>query len=218
MGQVTLTSLQQSIFHEFARHESLKRKFYLTGGTALSGFYLHHRESEDLDFFSENDFDNQLADKFIDKISRLLKLKANFTQIEDTRIYELLKGNNLKVKVDFNFYPYKRLKKGIRIDGVEIDSLLDIATNKLQTMVSRTEVKDFVDLYFLLQKFTFWDLLQAVKKKFNLEEDVVLLGSNFLKVEQFDVLPKMSVPLTLKELQDFYKAQTKKIGMSVVED
>lgn len=216
MGQVTLTFLQQFIFHEFANDESIKRKFYLTGGTALSGFYLHHRESEDLDFFSENDFDNQLADKFIDKISHFLKLKPNFTQIENTRIYELLKGNNLKIKIDFNFYPYKRLKKGIIVEGVEIDSLFDIATNKLQTIVSRTEVKDFVDLYFLLQKFTFWDLLHAVKKKFNLEEDIVLLGSNFLKVEQFDVLPKMSVSLKLKELQDFYKAQAKKIGMSVV--
>lgn len=26
-------------------------EFYLTGGAALSGFYLHHRQSQDLDFF-----------------------------------------------------------------------------------------------------------------------------------------------------------------------
>ncbi|MEW5692252.1 MAG: nucleotidyl transferase AbiEii/AbiGii toxin family protein [Candidatus Hydrogenedentota bacterium] len=31
------------------------QKFYLTGGTALSEFYLKHRISEDLDFFCENE-------------------------------------------------------------------------------------------------------------------------------------------------------------------
>ncbi len=32
---------------------SLKAPFYLTGGTALSAFYLRHRLSEDLDFFTD---------------------------------------------------------------------------------------------------------------------------------------------------------------------
>lgn len=216
MGKVTLTSLQQVIFEEFAKHKSLREQFYFTGGTALSAFYLHHRESEDLDFFSENDFVNQLTDQFINQISKTINTKPRFTQISDTRIYELLQNDKMQIKIDFNYYPYKRLKKGIVLQGVKIDSLFDIATNKLQTIISRTQVKDFVDLYFLLNKFTFWDLVHAVKQKFKLDEDLVLLGSNFLKVEQFDVLPKMLVPLELKTLQDFYRDQAKKLGMRVV--
>ena len=43
------------------------------------------------------------------------------------------------------------------MDNLEIDSLLDIAVNKILTLSSRAEVKDFVDLYFLLQKFSLWD-------------------------------------------------------------
>lgn len=129
LDKPTFTYIQKLIFDEFSKNKSLRKQFYFTGGTALSAFYLHHRESEDLDFFSE---------------------------------------------------------------------------------------RDFVDLFFLLKEFTFWDLVHAVKQKFNLDEDIVLLGSNFLKVEQFDVLPKMLIPLTLKKLQDFFKEQAKKIGMRVV--
>lgn len=217
LDQPTLTSIQKLIFDEFSKDKSLGKQFYFTGGTALSAFYLHHRESEDLDFFSESDLVNQLTDQFINQISKAIDTEPRFTQIENTRMYELLKDGKLQIKIDFNYYPYQRLKKGITFQSVEIDSLFDIATNKLQTIISRTQVKDFVDLFFLLKEFTFWDLVHAVKQKFNLDEDLVLLGSNFLKVEQFDVLPKMLIPLTLKELQDFFKEQAKKIANRVIE-
>lgn len=224
MGKVTkissdtpgFTSVQRLVFNEFSKNKTLRKKFYFTGGTALAAFYLNHRESEDLDFFSESNFENPLTDKFIDHIASILKSNVRLTQINDTRIYELSEGKKLIIKIDFNFYPYNRLKKGLKFQGVDIDSLLDIAINKLQTIVSRTQVKDFVDLYFLLQKFSFWDLLYGVKKKFRLDDDLVLLSSNFLKVEEFDTLPKMLVPLTLKQLKDFYREMAKKIGMRVV--
>lgn len=215
LDKPTFTSIQKLIFDEFSKDKSLRKQFYFTGGTALAAFYLHHRESEDLDFFSESDFVNQITDQFTNQISKTINTEPRFTQIEDTRMYELLKDGKLHIKIDFNYYPYHRLKQGITFQDVEIDSLFDIATNKLQTIISRTQVKDFVDLFFLLKEFTFWDLVHAVKQKFNLDEDLVLLGSNFLKVEQFDVLPKMLIPLTLKELQDFFKEQAKKIAKRV---
>jgi predicted nucleotidyltransferase component of viral defense system len=34
--------------------KTLDLPFYLTGGTALGRFYLNHRYSEDLDFFTDN--------------------------------------------------------------------------------------------------------------------------------------------------------------------
>lgn len=38
-----------SLFSTIPEHDS----FYLTGRTALLAFYLHHRKSRDLDFFSD---------------------------------------------------------------------------------------------------------------------------------------------------------------------
>lgn len=172
---LTFTPLQRFILDEFANNPRLIKQFYFTGGTALSGIFLHHRESEDLDFFTENDFENS---------------------------------------VDFAIYPYKRLGKGQIIGKVRVDSLKDIAVNKLQTVTSRTEIKDFVDLFFLLKKFTIWDLIYGVKYKFNLELDLVWLGADFLKAEKFEYLPKMLKPLDLSDLKSFYKALAKKLGKS----
>lgn len=216
LTDLTLTPLQRFIFDEFSKDKRLIKQFYFTGGTALSGAYLQHRESEDLDFFSETDFDKDMADKFIQKVSGIQGLQIKLTQRERTRIYELVKSNKVQIKIDFAYYPYKRLKKSLNIHGVKVDSLFDIATNKLQTVTNRTEVKDFVDLYFLLKKFTLWDLMYAVKEKFKLELDLIWLGSDFLKMTKFEDLPKMLVPLNLKDLQDFYKEKAKELGMSVV--
>jgi predicted nucleotidyltransferase component of viral defense system len=49
-----LTSEQKSLLRSFSGSD-LRFPFYLTGGTCLSAFYLSHRLSEDLDFFSEEE-------------------------------------------------------------------------------------------------------------------------------------------------------------------
>lgn len=46
------TNLQEEIIKQISQ-TALKDSFFLTGGTALSIFYLEHRYSEDLDFFTE---------------------------------------------------------------------------------------------------------------------------------------------------------------------
>lgn len=219
MGKITplFTTIQQKVFNECSKDKLLKKKFYFTGGTALSAVYFHHRESEDLDFFSEEEFDNDQIIQFINKVSGLLGTKTRMIRRDRMVIFELKKRDKLVIKLDFVHDPFKRLKLGKKIQGISIDSLEDIGANKFMTVTQRTEVKDFVDLYFLLQKFTFWDLFYFVKKKFRVELDFVWIAAHFLKVNNFDKMPRMIVPLTLKELQDFFKEQAKKIGMSVIE-
>lgn len=213
----SLTKLQQIIFDETSKDKYLRSNFYLTGGTALSAFYLNHRESEDLDFFSEKPYNNLFVLEKVTKWAQKYKAKLEQRSIEDLQIFNLTLPKDNKVKIDFNNYPYKRIKRGKKVQGVEIDSELDIAVNKLLTINQRTTVKDFVDLYFLLKKFSLWDLVDGVKIKFGLKLEPVMIGSNFLKVVEFDVLPEMRMPLKLKELQDFFKEKAQKIGMTVVE-
>ncbi len=59
MGKTLLTALQQKACMAIASDPVVKRQFYLSGGTALAEYYLHHRLSDDLDFFSENEIDIQ---------------------------------------------------------------------------------------------------------------------------------------------------------------
>jgi predicted nucleotidyltransferase component of viral defense system len=61
--------------------------FYLTGGTALSRFYLNHRYSDDLDFFvhQKSDFLDDVK-KIIARLKKQFKLEtrvmtADFAQI-----------------------------------------------------------------------------------------------------------------------------------------
>lgn len=216
MGKISFTPLQRQVFDKFSQDKNLREKFYFTGGTALSVFYFQHRHSEDLDFFTEKSFSDEPVMEFINKIAKELKTTSKLTKIENTRIFELKKNQKRIIKIDFGYYPYPRIEKGITYQDVSIDSLHDLATNKFQAVIQRTEVKDFVDLYFLLQKFTIWDLIYAVEKKFRFEIDMFLVGILFSKVEDFTFLPKMIAPLTLRELKEFFLAKAKEVALRAV--
>ena len=70
MGEIQiLTKEQQIILSEISKNPFFN-DFYFTGGTALSAFYLKHRYSEDLDFFSENKFDSHRVENIIDGLSK----------------------------------------------------------------------------------------------------------------------------------------------------
>lgn len=218
MGKIQfITQEQEVILDEVANSDFLRSKFYFTGGTALSSFYLQHRYSDDLDFFSRDKFDNQVIFTLLQDWGN----KHNFTFqsrfAEVVYIFNLQFENKSRLKVDFARYPYKRLEKGKIINNMDIDSFTDIAVNKLLTVSQRNDVKDFVDLYYLLQKFTVWDLMEGVRIKFRMEIEPIILGSDFLKVEDFDYLPKLIKPLTLEELKKFFREKAKEIGARAVE-
>lgn len=212
MGKIQiLTNEQQIILSEISKNPFFN-DFYFTGGTALSVFYLKHRYSEDLDFFSENKFDPQKVESIINDLSKKYKFEYTSEFIEVVHIFMIKFKNQDLVKVDFAYYPYKKIGDSIIIDGIKVDSLLDIAVNKLHTVTQRTTVKDFVDLYFLLQKFGMWDLIEGVKIKFKQKIEPFILASDFLKIEDFDYLPRMIKKLSLDELKSFFRQKAKEIG------
>lgn len=218
MGKnISFTKEQQYIINKVANEPTLQKLFYFTGGTALSYLYLHHRLSEDLDFFSETKFDK-------DGLLHLINQWAdedNFTFTpqwkEVVYIFLLDFPNGSQLKVDFGYYPYRRVEKGKLYEGIPVDSLLDIAINKLTAIMQRTAAKDFVDLYYLLQQFTIWDLMEGVRVKFHIKTEPVLLASDFLKVNDFNELPQMLQPLTLEELQAFFRGKAKELASQAVE-
>ena len=55
MPDIFLNQLQIDILKFFAKN-SFAKNFYWTGGTLLAYQYLHHRDSVDLDFFSDDLF------------------------------------------------------------------------------------------------------------------------------------------------------------------
>lgn len=217
MGKVQiLTKEQKNILGEIKNNQYLSQKFYFTGGTALSIYYLSHRFSEDLDFFSEQSFDTQIILTIIEEWRKKYHFKIQSRFVEVVYRINLIFPNGYELKMDFAHYPYKILSSPLQKDGLLVNSLFDIAVNKLLTISQRTDVKDFVDLYFLLKKFTIWDLIDGVRLKFRREVDPLLLSADFLKVDDFEIMPRMIKKLTLKELKDFFIKRAKEIGEKVV--
>jgi|SRR3989344_1440723 len=214
MGQVVvITPEQKLLLDEFGADSYIKDNFYFTGGTALAFYYLKHRISVDLDFFSEKEFNTRTIFDKITALGKKYHYTIDLTPIENTQTFNLIFPNMQSVKVDFAHYPYKRLAKGMQQDGITIDSLLDIAANKLLVIQQRNQVKDFVDLYFLLKQFTVWDLMEGVKQKFGVRIDPLLVASDFLKVERFEFLPQMIVPLGLDDLKEYYIKRAQDMGL-----
>jgi predicted nucleotidyltransferase component of viral defense system len=196
----------------------LRSNFYFTGGTALSYLYLQHRHSEDLDFFSTNKLDKEKILSFVRQLAKEVGFTFEAQMKEVVYIFLLKFENGVSLKVDFGYYPYQRVEKGIEYKHLEVDSLLDIAINKLISVNQRLASKDFVDLYFLLKHFTLWDLIYGAEKKFRMELDPFILSSDLLdRVEQLDTLPRMIKPLTLKELRAFFTEKSKEAAKRMVE-
>lgn len=218
MGKIQiLTPEQKSILAGVGENQLLRKNFYFTGGTALAQFYLQHRLSEDLDFFSQQELDKEYLFAQMQKWRKKYHFSMESRFNEVVYSFNLTFPNNDKFKVDFGHYPYKLLEKGQDSDGLMIDSFKDIAVNKFLTVNQRTSVKDFVDLYFLLKKgFTIWDLIYGKEAKFKMETETLLLAEDFLKVDEFETLPRMIKPLTLQELKAFFRKKAIEVGRKAI--
>lgn len=131
--------------------------FYMAGGTALA-LQFKHRQSIDLDWFSQKPFSSH---KLIEFFSSIGELVVNF-ESEDT-LHLVLDG----VKISLFYYPYDLLRPLIQYaNGVFLASDIDIACMKLQAISSRGSKKDFIDLYFLLKKYSLGEMLDYFDKKY----------------------------------------------------
>jgi predicted nucleotidyltransferase component of viral defense system len=164
-----LNKTQKAVLDIFSK-SNLSKKFYFTGGTALAFFYLKHRRSDDLDFFTEEDFGLKDIEDFINELKKKLGLRSINVKKLNGR-YEIIIQNRDFCRIDFNKYEYKALKKKNKFKNILIDSLEDIAANKTLSLFDRNEPKDVFDIYFLIKKANLSSkkLLKLTERKFGLK-------------------------------------------------
>ena len=143
--------------------------FYLTGGTALGRFYLNHRYSEDLDFFTNNDPNYQAHLKqFKSRLGEVFEIDTqNTLYTEDyTRLFIHDKTPSsqpdppalLKIEL-VNDVEY-RFGKPLPYQYGLIDTPANILANKLTTIVGRDEPKDVFDIVQIARSYSFtWDTI-----------------------------------------------------------
>lgn len=217
MGKITLTQTQEEILGVLAGEPFFPKTFYLTGGTVLSAFYYHHRESEDIDLFTRNPFDQDFVRAWMKKQETTRGWHLSYRQVFERQTYEI-SWKRHQGKIEFVHYDFTHIEQGaLTYKGFVVDTLADIATNKLLTISQRTTTKDFVDLYFLLKKdYSWWDLMHAVEHKFGIEIDKMYLASLLTKVEDLDTLPIMKKKLTLEQLKKFFLEQAKTLAIPML--
>lgn len=194
--------------------------FYLTGGTALAEYYLQHRLSEDLDFFSEREFDAQMIFVFWKKAQRNANIKKiDFQQSFNRNLFFLYLNDGEIIKTEFTYFPFPRIEQKKKIDKLAVDSLLDIAVNKVFTVYQKPRSRDFIDLYFILQKenWKIADLIKKAKSKFDWHVDPLQLGAQFLQATKVKDYPRMIKKIDHKVWQDFFISEAKTLKNEILD-
>ena len=215
MGQTLtahFTATQKWFLDEVRREPYLKERFYLTGGTALAACYLNHRESEDIDLFTDTPFEESTVIAAMGRIASRLHIKSTLAKIHERLRYDLAFPKGKLLKIDFVFYDFKHIESVNHLNTLAVDSIGDIAVNKLLALSQRTASKDFVDLYFLLKKYTIWDLRQAVEHKFKMDIDPFYLSALFAKASDLTDMPIMKKKLSLEVLKKFFRKEARSLA------
>lgn len=204
------TNLQKELIREMSK-TPIKDSFFLTGGTALSVFYLQHRYSEDLDFFTEIPGAVGGVMPVLDIIKKKLKITIEARRTFNT-FTELIIEREKEITI-LHFAqdsPYRLNPTLYNEDyGIYIDNLIDISCNKFSALFDRHDMKDFVDIYIIdKEKMKFEEVYSLAQKK-HIGLDEYWLAQALRYINDLTILPKMIKPVTLKELQDFFNKKIK---------
>ncbi|MFH1131322.1 MAG: nucleotidyl transferase AbiEii/AbiGii toxin family protein [Pseudomonadota bacterium] len=196
-----LTPIQRRFLEYLNADKTFRRYFYLTGGTALSAFHLFHRYSDDLDFFTHQS-DLDIVPGLMKHAENKLNIKAKQSRKSPHFLrYDIENGLKIYFVADVSF----RHGSPEIISDFLVDSVKNIAVNKVCAILGRLDSKDYVDLYLILKKYKYdiFELLElGAKKDAGLE--LFIWASVIADVQQLSILPKIIVPITLKEITDFY--------------
>lgn len=139
-----------------------KRKFGMVGGTAIA-LHVGHRESVDFDLFSLKEFDNG---KIRRKITEVKKI-SNVVR-DETGQYTLIINN---VRFTFFYYPFEIAFSKNFDDIIGVPDLLTLGAMKAYALGRRPKWKDYIDIYFIKQRYSIKDIVKKADEIFKGEFD-----------------------------------------------
>jgi hypothetical protein len=179
------------------RRKNVLSPFYLAGGTALA-LHFGHRTSVDLDFFSQQSFNEE---ELLQKIQRT----REFLLVAKDR--ETLHTHIKGTKVTFLGYAYPLLYPLDLFLGIQVADPRDIAGMKISAIAGRGTRRDFVDLFIASQQYGLANLMEAFKTKFaeahyNLIH--VLKSLTFFEDAEKEPMPHLLVDISWPEVKQFF--------------
>lgn len=208
-----ITALQWSVLREFFS-SPLSAQFFLTGGTALAGFYFGHRTSVDLDLFSLQTFDHRKLRTYLEEIAQSVDGVYAVKTDAASLLTGIIKVGEESLKVDLVQDIPVHFGTLQTFEAIRVDALENIGSNKITTVYGRLAPKDFVDLYWILEvdkKLDFEELLKDAKKK-DLGIADFHLGMIFLNPPPVNSFPATTPAVKPETMIGFFKKLGEKLA------
>lgn len=208
-GKGLISELQEDFLRFFSTIPD-QEMFYLTGGTALSEFYIGHRLSYDIDMFTNESniilpFSKDLEEKMKRKFSAIHTVRRTHTFVE----FEIRqKSDSIKIQLAYDS-PF-RFEKPVKTElGVMVNGYKDIIVDKLLSFFGRGEPRDAIDLYFIFKEESLEELVKLASQK-DPGFDLYWLSVSFGKVSDFpDDIGRwpieMCIELSAKDVKDTFR-------------
>jgi len=179
------------LLNHLMREEKLK-DFVLVGGTALA-LQVGHRISIDIDLFGHSDIDQPTILATLNDYGTVQLLKKS----ENILILSL---NG--IKVDLVNYKYPWIGNLNIVENIRFASLSDIAAMKLNAIAGRGSVKDFIDIFALLNIFSLREMLNFYNEKYqDGSEFMVIKSLTFFDDADKEVLPYLFIDTSWAEMK-----------------
>lgn len=138
-----LTLLQSAVLDAFFGAE---REFFLSGGGALVGFHLEHRETTDLDLFTTSNEAFERARVVLPNVVSRMGGALTIRQDSPGFCRAVVQQGEDELVVDLVRDIGTQAHGKLQIEGIVVDPVEEIFSNKLTTLVSRQELRDLVDV------------------------------------------------------------------------
>ena len=161
-------------------------------GDASLALQLGHRISIDLDLFGS--FDSSLPlEMFLFDFENVNKTGSN-------RFMQFFEIDG--VKVDFVNYNYPWLNEPLIEEGIKLASIEDIAAMKINAIINRGTKKDFIDIDFLLERYSLVQILELYQQKYGVKDYQMALRSlSYFEDAENETMPRMLVKKDWKTIK-----------------
>lgn len=185
--------------------KSLSPDYYLAGGTAIA-LHLGHRRSIDFDLFTDKTFNPLHLRR---RILYGYKIDQTFSQGQG----ELTILIN-RVRVTFFHYPFA-IERPVKFESsINLPDLITLGATKSFALGRRAKWKDYVDLYFVLQKHSLKELMDKTNSIFENEFNEKLFRAQLSYFKDIDYSEEIEYASGFEKKDDEIKHFLEQISLS----
>lgn len=177
---------------EFIMNQREFDEFNLVGGTSLA-LQMGHRISIDIDLFGASEIDEDLFLEVLKKFGTVQVIKKS---------KNILICSVNGIKVDFVNYQYRLLESPLLEENIRLVKKKDIAVMKVNAIAGSGSIKDFIDVYFLLNEFSINEMIGFYLQKYSDGSEVMVRKSlTYFDDADNEEAPIMFQTITWKEIK-----------------